>query len=60
MGDKAGLAPQTALVEIEGWMRLKDGNSAQEHIKVMTELFDAVSVAGETISGESCQSPKVC
>ena len=29
-------------------LRLKDGDSALEHIKVMTELFDALSVAGET------------
>ena len=33
-------------------LRLKDGDSAQKHIKVMTELFDALSVAGETISEE--------
>ena len=33
-------------------LRLKDGDSAQEHIKVMTELFDALSVAGETVSEE--------
>ena len=31
-------------------LRLKDGDSAQEHIKVMTELFDSLSVAGETVS----------
>ena len=33
-------------------LKLKDSESAQEHIKVMTELFDALSVAGETISEE--------
>ena len=33
-------------------LRLKDGDSAGEHIKVMTELFDALSVAGETVSEE--------
>ena len=33
-------------------MRLKEGNSAQEHIKNMTELFDALTVAGETVSDE--------
>ena len=33
-------------------LRLKDGDSAQDHIKVMTELFDALSVAGETVSEE--------
>ena len=35
-------------------MRLKEGNSAQEHIKNMTELFDALTVAGETVSDEDC------
>ena len=43
MGNTVGLAPQTALAEID---------SAQEHIKEMTELFDALSVAGETVSEE--------
>ena len=33
-------------------LTLKDGESAQEHIKVMVELFDAPSVAGETIKEE--------
>ena len=33
-------------------LRLKDGDSVQEHIKIMTELFDALSVAGETVSEE--------
>ena len=33
-------------------MRLKGGDSAQEHIKAMTELFDSLSVAGETVSEE--------
>ena len=33
-------------------LRLKDGDSAQEHIKEMTELFDALSVAGDTVSEE--------
>ena len=33
-------------------MRLKDGDSAQEHIKTMTELFDALAVAGEMVSDE--------
>ena len=33
-------------------MRLKGGDSAQEHIKAMTELFDSLSVAGEPVSGE--------
>ena len=32
--------------------QLKDGDLAQAHIKIMTELFDALSVAGETISEE--------
>ena len=33
-------------------LRLKDGDSAGEHIKRMTELFDALSIAGETVSEE--------
>ena len=33
-------------------LQLKDGESAQTHIKVMTELFDSLSVAGETVSEE--------
>ena len=33
-------------------MRLKEGDSAQEHIKAMTELVDSLSVAGETVSEE--------
>ena len=33
-------------------LRLKDGDSVQEFIKIMTELFDALSVAGETVSEE--------
>ena len=33
-------------------LRLKDGDSVQEHIKIMTELFDALSIAGETVSEE--------
>lgn len=33
-------------------LRLKDGDSAQDHIKVMTELFDSLAVAGETVSEE--------
>ena len=32
-------------------LQLKDGESAQTHIKVMTELFDSLS-AGETVSEE--------
>lgn len=31
---------------------LKDGGSAQGHINAMTEIFDSLSVAGETISEE--------
>ena len=31
-------------------LKLKDGDSAHDHIKVMTELFDALTVAGETVS----------
>ena len=33
-------------------MRLKGGDPAQEHIKAMMELFDSLSVAGETVSEE--------
>ncbi len=33
-------------------MKLKEGNSAQSHVKEMTELFDSFSVAGETVSEE--------
>ena len=33
-------------------LRLKDGDLALEHIKEMTELFDALSVTGETVSEE--------
>ena len=33
-------------------LRLNDGDSVQEHIKIMTELFDTLSVAGETVSEE--------
>ena len=47
MGNKAGLTPQTALA-----LRLNDGDSVREHITIMTELFDALSVAGETVSEE--------
>jgi hypothetical protein len=32
--------------------RLRDEDSAQEHIKLMTEIFDALTVAGETVSEE--------
>lgn len=31
-------------------LRLKDGDSAQKHIKAITELFDVLTVAGETVS----------
>ena len=33
-------------------MRLKDGDPTQKHMKTMTELFDALAVAGETVSDE--------
>ena len=33
-------------------LQLKDRESAQTHIKVMTEIFDALAVAGETVSEE--------
>ena len=35
-------------------MKLKEGNSSQAHVKEMTELFDFLSVAGETVSEEDC------
>ena len=35
-------------------LRLKDGESAQEHIRVLTELFDALGVAVETVSEDDC------
>ena len=31
-------------------LRLKDGESAQEHYRVLIELFDDFSVGGETVS----------
>ena len=34
-------------------LQLKDGQSAQAHIKVMTELFDSLAVAGEDVSEEN-------
>ena len=33
-------------------LQLKDGESAQTHIKVMVELFDSLSVAGKIVSEE--------
>ena len=33
-------------------LRLKKGNSVQEHIKAMTEIFDGLSVIGVPISDE--------
>ena len=33
-------------------LRLNDGDSVQEHVRIMTELFDTLSVAGETVSEE--------
>ena len=33
-------------------MKLIEGNSSQGHVKEMTELFDFLSVAGETVSEE--------
>ena len=33
-------------------LRPKEGNSVQEHIKAMTEMFDGVSVIGDPISDE--------
>ena len=33
-------------------LRLKEGDSVQEHIKAMTEFFDGLSVIGDPISDE--------
>ena len=33
-------------------LQLKDGEPVQTHIKLMTELFDSLAVAGETVSEE--------
>ena len=50
-------------------LRLKDGESAQEHIRVLTELFDALIVLlGKLylrmitwfIFWQACQNPTVC
>ena len=38
---------------------LKEGDSAQNHIKTSMELFDALSVAGETFSTQSESSMEV-
>ncbi len=35
-------------------LKLKDGDAVQEHIKVMIETFDALSVVGDTIEEEDC------
>ena len=35
-------------------LRLKQGDSVQEHIKAMTEIFDGLSVIGDPISDEDC------
>ena len=35
-------------------LRLKEGDSVQEHIKAVTETFDGLSVIGDPISDEDC------
>ena len=35
-------------------LQLKDGESVQDHIKAMTELFNELTVAGDVISEEDC------
>ena len=35
-------------------MHLKEGQSVQNHIKVMTEFFEALAVIGDPISKEAC------
>ena len=36
------------------YLRLKEDDSVQEHIKAMTEIFDGLSVIGDPISDEDC------
>ena len=33
-------------------LRLRDGDSVQDHIKMMTEVFDSLSVVGDPVSKE--------
>ena len=33
-------------------LRLKDGDSVQDHVRAMTEIFDGLSVAGDAVSEE--------
>ena len=35
-------------------LRLKEGDSVQEHFKAVTETFDGLSVIGDPISDEDC------
>ena len=35
-------------------LRLKEGDSVQEHIKAVTETFDGLSVIGDPISDKDC------
>ncbi len=35
-------------------LRLKEGESVQQHIKVMTEVFETLSVIGDPITEEDC------
>ena len=47
MGEKVRFASAVTFYE-----KLKEGNSAQAHVKEMTELFAFLSVAGKTVSEE--------
>ena len=48
--------PTLWIDQMQHWhlLQLKDGQLAQAHIKVMTELFDSLAVAGEDMSEEDC------
>jgi len=49
MGQQVATAAKTFF-----YLRLKEDDSVQEHIKAMTEIFDGLSVVGDPISDEDC------
>ena len=49
MGQQVATAAKTFL-----YLRLKEDDSVQEHIKAMTEIFEGLSVIGDPISDENC------
>ena len=49
MGQQVATAAKTFF-----YLRLKEDDSVQEHIKAMTEIFDGLSVIGDPISDEDC------